>query len=308
MKYNKKSAVWLSLGSLALLIITVFYACKPDVANSGLGALPKPAFTVIPSTTNPNNLVLVNKSSTPSIPYWKTSTGLLVQGDSAKVNFVFAGTYTITLYVAGHGGIDSITQPVTIGQSDPTACMGTTYGFVAGCTSKTWKLNPVVGFYKVGPGAPGDGSWWASGSSDITLRSCELNDTYTFSFNAAGTFVYNNGGDFYDDGYMGYQQNTCEPNSHFTAAQLPWSSGTFQYVFIPGAGSMSLGQIKVVGLGAHIGMQKITNDAETAGGPVATSVTYDITSMTHDPAGFDLMELAVHTGGFEWWTFKLRSY
>ncbi len=289
-------------------MIAVFYACKPDVGNSGLGTLSKASFTVIPSTTNPNNLVLVNKSSTASIPYWKTSTGVTVQGDSAKVNFVFAGTYSITLYVVAHGGIDSITQSVTIAQNDTIACIGTTLGFLAGCSSKTWKLNPVAGAYQVGPSGPGDGSWWSSGISDVTDRACEFNDTYRFSFNGAGTFVYNNGGDFFDDGYMGLKLGACEPNTNFPAAQLPWSSGTFKYIFIDGGGVKGLGQIKLVGLGAHIGLQKVTNDAETSGGPVATSVTYDISAMSHDPAGYDLMELAVHTGGFEWWTFKLRSY
>lgn len=308
MKHINKLAVWVSIGTLALIIITVFYACKPDMGNSGLGALFNPAFTVIPNTTNPNNLTLVNKSSTATIPYWKTSTGVIAQGDSAKVNFVFAGTYSITLYVVGHGGLDSITQQVTIAQNDPTACVGTTLGFIAGCTSKTWKLNPVSGAYKVGPNAPADSSWWGSGASDVTGRACEFNDTYTFSFNAAGTFVYNNGGDFYDDGYMGLKLGTCEPSANYLSNQTPWGSGTFKYLFIPGGGAKNLGQIKLVGLGAHIGLQKVTNDAETTGGPVATSVTYDISSMTHDPAGFDLMELAVHTGGFEWWTFKLRSY
>ncbi len=308
MKYNKKLAVWVSLGSLAILIITVFYACKPDMANSGLGALPKAAFAVVPSTTNPNNLILVNKSSTPSIPYWKTSTGVLAQGDSARVNFVFAGTYTITQYVAGHGGLDSTTQTVTIAQSDPTACIGTTFGFVAGCTSKTWKLNPAAGAYKVGPNGPGDASWWASGLADVATRSCEFNDTYTFSFNAAGTFVYNNGGDFFDDGYMGLKLGACEPTSNYLPNQAAWGSGTFKYIFIPGGGTKSLGQIQVIGLGAHIGIQKVTNGAEINTGVVATSITYDIYSMSHDPAGFDLMELTVNIGSTNWWTFKLRSY
>ena len=307
MKHNNKTAVWVSLGSLAILIITVFYACKPDVANSGLGALPKAAFAVVPSTTNPNNLILVNKTSTASIPYWKTSTGVLAQGDSAKVNFVFAGTYTITLYVAGHGGLDSITQPVTIAQSDPTACIGTTLGFVAGCTSKMWKLNPVAGTYQVGPSA-GNGSWWSSGAADITGRACEFNDTYTFSFNAAGTFVYDNGGDFYEDNYAGYKQNTCAPNSHFTAAQTSWGSGTFKYIFIPGGGVKSLGQIKVVGLGAHIGLQKVTNGPETPDGAAVSSITYDIWAMSHDPAGFDVMDLVINSKTTDWWLFKLRSY
>lgn len=305
MKHINKMAVWVSLGALALIIITVFYACKPDMGNSGLGAPPKPAFIIIPNASNPNNLVLVNKSSTASIPYWKTSTGVTVQGDSAKVNFVFAGTYSITLYAEGHGGLDSVTQSVTIAQSDPNACKGTTFGFVAGCTSKTWKLDPVAAAYGVGPAA-GDGSYWSSGLDVVAARACEFNDTYTFSFNAAGTFVYDNGGDFFDDGYMGLKLGACEPNANFPAAQQLWGSGTFKYIFTEGAGVKGMGQIKLIGLGAHIGLQKVTNAGEVTSGPIATSITYDIISMSHDQAGKDHLVLAAPCGG-NWWTFKLIS-
>ena len=70
----------------------------------------------------------------------------------------------------------------------------------------------------VGPG-PNNGSWWSSGPGEVTSRSCEFNDEYTFHFNAAGTFEYDNKGDFYADGYLGSGSSGCEPNSNLPANQ-----------------------------------------------------------------------------------------
>lgn len=292
---------------LLLLVATVFYACRPDVVGGGLGTRPKADFVIVPGATA-NSMVLVNKSSIASIPYWKVvSTGQKLTGDSAKVNFVFAGTYNIMLLVAGNGGVDSVIKPVTIAQNDPNACNGTAIGFLTGCGTRTWKLNPAAGAYKVGDASPDAGNWWSSGSGDVTSRSCEFNDTYTFTFNAVGTFVYDNKGDFYADGYMGTNSNGCETNAQFTAIQKPWGSGNFNYTVSEKTGLKKLGQLTVSGLGAHIGLQKVTSNGEVTSGPVS-SITYDILEMTHDPGGFDIIKLTVALPGGGWWTFALRSY
>jgi hypothetical protein len=306
--YNRKT-FWASFGLLALVSASLFYACKPEAGGS-LGVKPTADFATITAGSDANTLILINKSSGPAIPYWAVPAVNLgysdLKGDSVKVHFIFAGTYQVKLMVSGNGGIDSATKTVTIAQNDPTACQGTAQGFIAGCTSKTWKLNPDAGAYKVGPSGPDDGSWWSSSVGDVTARSCEFNDTYTFSFDAAGTFVYDNKGDFYDDGYMGNQTNTCEPSSNYTAIQKPWGSGTFNYAIIPNAGVNKLGQLKVIGLGAHIGLQKVVTGGENTSGPVS-SITYDIISMTHNAAGYDILKLGINLG-YGWWTFTLRSY
>lgn len=297
----------LAAAAVPVIVAGVFYACTPDKMGGGLGGVPKADFVFAPGP-NANAVVLVNKSSTASIPYWKVlSTGQKLSGDSAKVNFVFSGTYSVTLLVAGNGGLDSVTKQVTIAQNDPNACNGTAIGFITGCGTKTWKLNPVAAAYEVGPSGPDDGSWWSNGTGDVPARSCEFDDTYAFTFNAAGTFVYNNQGSFYADGYMGVNGNDCETNAQFTTIQKPWGSGNFNFTVTEKTGVKGLGQITVTGLGAHIGLQKVTNGGENTSGPVA-SITYDIISMTHDPGGFDLMKVAVYMPTNYWWTFYLRSY
>jgi hypothetical protein len=293
------------LASLTIATVAGVGSCKKQQGGE-LGALPKADFVAIPGT-NPNNITLVNKSNMPSIPYWRINgASTFLTGDSAKTSFVFAGTYNVTMFVAAHGGIDSVSKNIVIAQSDPNACVGTQLGFITSCTAKKWKLDPDAAAYKVGPG-PNDGSWWSSGVGDVSARSCEFNDEYTFSFNSSQTFTYDNKGDFFGDGYLGNNTGSCQPSANYTAVQAPWGSGTFKYSFLPNAGLNHLGQLTVIGLGAHIGLQKVRNGGEVTSGP-ATSITYDVLAATHNAGGYDLLTLGVDIGGGAWWTFRLRSY
>ena len=305
---TSKIKKWIGICSILLIIVYIFYACTAN-KDFGLRAKPKADFSVAISGADPNSVILVNTTPTPSVAHWfQYSTGQRVDNkDSAIMHFTFAGTYSVTLITAGNGGLDSVTKQVTINQNDPNACNGTAIGFLTGCGTKTWQLNPDAGAYKVGPSGPDDGSWWANTAGDVTARSCEFDDTYTFTFNAQGTFVYDNKGDFYPDGYMGDNGSSCESNSNFTAVEQPWGSGNFSYVVIPNAGVKGLGQLKVIGLGAHIGLQKVTNNGEITSGPV-NSITYDIVSMVHSDVGNeDILKLAIYMPANYWWTFTLRS-
>ena len=259
-------------GALLSACTWLFYSCKPETAGD-LGAKPKADFQVIQGTTNPNRYSFVNKSSMPAVAHWSiesvTPSGKTTMGDTAKASFIFAGNYKVTMYAAGQGGVDSITKTITVAQSDPNACQGTQLGFITSCTSKKWKLDPAAGAYNK-------------------------------------TFVYDNKGDFFGDGYMGDNTGTCQPSSNYTATQAPWGSNTFSYSFSPNAGVAGLGQLTVIGLGAHIGLQKVRNGGENTAGP-ASSITYDVLAEVHDPAGYDLLTLGVNIGG-GWWTFRLRSY
>ncbi|HKZ67145.1 MAG TPA: hypothetical protein VJ111_12340 [Chitinophagaceae bacterium] len=292
---------------MAFIALTVSSCKKEKIAD--LGALPVLDFEAV-SGTNPNNITLVNTSPTAVIPYWRIgNSSILVNGDSAQYSFVFAGTYKVTMFGIGHGGIDSITKDIVIAQSDLNACVGTQLGFITSCTTKKWKLNPEAGTYKVGDASPDAGNWWSSDAAEVTARACEFNDEYNFSFDANGTFVYDNKGDFFGDGYLGDNSYSCQPSVNYTAVQAPWGSGTFQYSFTANAGVNSLGQLTVIGLGAHIGLQKVRNGGEVTSSP-ATSITYDILEMTQNAGGlgYDILKLGVNIGGDAWWSFTLRSY
>jgi len=294
-KYNLIS------GGLLLLFIAAGYSCKYEVKD--LIAKPVASFTVTPVAGVPNKYVLTSTSQNGFRYDWDKGAGF-VQGKSVDtVYFPYLGNYTVKLQVYGQSGIDVASQVISVAANDPTACMGTQLGFVTSCTSKKWKLDPVAAAYKVGPN-PNDGSWWSSGAGDVTARYCEFNDEYTFVFSAARTFTYDNKGDFYGDGYLGDNSNTCQPSSNYTAVQAPWGSGSFTYSFTPGAGVNGLGQLTVIGLGAHIGLQKVRNGGEVT--TPATAITYDVLAAT-SAGGYDLLTLGVNFGP-GWWTFRLRSF
>jgi PKD repeat protein len=315
MKHNIKKTIWLKAGIGLMVIASMFYACQPDVVNPGLGTKPKADF-VATVAADGHTVLLANKSSVASMPYWQATDLNLgysdLKGDSVKINFIFPGNYSVKMLVAGTGGLDSITKTVTTTSADPNACAQTTpLGFLASCTSKVWKMNPAAGAIKCGPNA-GDGSWWSNGTADVALRSGFFNDTWTFTFDKAADFVYDDKGDFYDDGYIGTVfSNSTHPSSQYTAAQKTWGSGSFHYAVIPGTGVKGLGQIKLIGLGAHFGVPKSVNGSESPTGPTATSVTYDIWSMQHvsDATGtYDLLMVTLQYMSGGWWTFTLRSY
>jgi len=296
-------------GLSALFIIGIgvlLDGCQPNDGGV-LGSPPKANFNSAVDN-NGYSVTLVNKTAGPNIAYWSVPGMNLgysdLKGDTIKINFTFPGTYEVKMLAIGHGGMDSIKQNIITTQPDPDACLPTkALGFIASCTSKTWKLLPDAGAYKVGPAA-NDGSWWTNGAGDVSTRACEFDDEYTFSFNSAHTFVYKSYGDFYGDGYMGDNSNACQPESNFTSTQAPWGSGTFNFAVIEGGGYAHLGQLKVIGLGAHMGLQKVTTNAEVTSGPVG-SITYDILSMTQDPGG-DILVLGANMG-WGWWTFTFKS-
>lgn len=296
-----------AIGTLLIVGLVLLDACQPDKASE-LGTPPKAAAN---SSVDANgySVTLSNTSAGPTIAYWSVPGMNLgysdLKGDVVTINFTFPGTYNVKMLAIGHGGMDSVKFDVTTTKPNPDACKSTTaLGFIASCTSKKWHLIPAAGAYKVGPAA-NDGSWWSSGSGDVSGRACEFDDVYTFTFDAAGSFVYNSNGDFYADGYMGDNTNTCQAESNFTTTQKPWGSGSFHYAVIANAGLNKLGQLKVIGLGAHMGLQKVTTTAEVTSGPVS-SITYDILSMTPDATG-DVLVLGANMG-WGWWTFTFKAF
>lgn len=296
-------------GLLGGLLITTlaFHACREE--KYSLGSIPTPDFEV-QAGADANTLEFVNTTPGSSIAYWETSTGQKFKGDNVSARFTFEGEYDVTLTAVTPGGTTTLTKQVSISQSDPTACNpDRPLGFIAGCTEKAWRYNPEAGAFKVGDQGPNAGNWWGSTDADVAGRACEFNDEFIFHFNAAGTFIYDNKGDFYADGYLGTKTQGCEPASNLSGDQALWNSGTFSFTVIEGTGVNGLGQLVLTGKGAHIGIKKAHNGGETPTGPAGNSVTYDILAMEQnvDGKGYDILKIGVNIGGPGWWTFTLRS-
>ncbi len=306
-QFNKYNIHFLLSGMV--LFTLLLSACSPDFKGEELGPMHTANFDILPGS-DANSVKLVNTTSAASIPYWNVSNGTTAKGDTVELRFIFAGTYQVTLNATGRAGVASVTKDVVIASSDPTACDPTkALGFIAGCTSKKWKLNPEAGAFKVGEG-PDGGNWWSSGAGEVTGRSCAFNDEYTFGFNADATFVFDNKGDYYADGYLGAGTHGCEPASNLSGAQTAWGSGNFSYSITEGTGVRNLGQLRVVGTGAHIGLPKAHNGGETTAGPTGSSITYDILEMNRNAGGqgYDILKVGLNIGGNGWWTFTLRSF
>ena len=294
---------WLGAVMFSLL------SCKVEGDDLALTALPKADFEA--TEIAPGKIKLVNTTPGPSIAHWTiVNSGQKFAGNEVEVGLIFAGSYDVKLDVVAQGGMTSLTKAVNVSQNDPDACNDTrALGFIAGCSQKKWKLNPEAGAFKVGPGID-DGSWWASDANAVKERSCEFNDEFVFHFNAEGTFVYDNKGDYYADGYLGNSSTTCEGENNLTGNQALWKSGTFRFSVSEGTGARKLGQLQLIGKGAHLGVKKAHNGGETPSGPVGDSVVYDILEMTKNAEGkgYDLLKVGVNIGGDSWWTFTFRSY
>ena len=126
----------------------------------------------------------------------------------------------------------------------------------------TWKLAQVPAALAVGPNQ-GDGSWWSSSAGDVNTRSCLFDDSISFDLN--GNFVhYMDGNTWLEAWQDGGALDGCR------APVTPHSGGSFTYTYINGV-------LTVNGLGAHLGLPKVTNSGEiTTPSNAATSVSYII--------------------------------
>jgi hypothetical protein len=308
----QKNILW--SGSLLMICSTalLIYGCSKD-DKASLGAKPVASFTVTGGGDS-NSVMFVSTTPPPNLPYWVIpATGQNLKGDTANVRFTFAGTYLVELLADGAGGIDSVSQQVTINQNDPLACDGTVIGYLTNCGTKVWKLAPIAAAEGVGP-AMGSTIWWGNAASEPTGdRVCDWDDTWTFNFNQLQTMVYNNNGTFYSnaaEGNVGLAGgSTCDVNSDLPANQAAWASGNFTYTIVPNAGVNSLGQITLNGTGAHIGLPEEADNQVLTSASVS-SVTYDIVSMTPNGGGtgHDQLVLGISVGGGTYWTWTLWSY
>lgn len=305
MKTNKSIyATGVFVGGLLAAIIP-FQACQEE--SYSLGNIPSADFEVR-AGADANTVILVNKTPGTSIAFWD-ATGQEAKGDEVSMRFTFQGNYDVTMTALTPGGLATVTKSVTISENDPTACNpDRALGFIAGCTERVWKLNPEAGAFKVGEG-PDMGNWWGSGTADVQARACEFNDEFTFTFDAAGTFKYDNKGDFFADGYLGNKTSGCEPAGNLTGAQAVWNSGSFKFSVTETGGVRGLGQLRLTGQGAHIGVKKAYNGGENSTAPSWNSITYDILEMAHNVGGqgYDILKIGVNIGGAGWWSFTLRS-
>jgi hypothetical protein len=154
----------------------------------------------------------------------------------------------------------------------------------------TWKLKEAAGSLAVGPNQ-GDGSWWSNSVADVTTRACLFDDSVRFEANGSMTQYMD--GNTWLEGWQGMTPEGCgSPVApHDGTTNSPY---TYNY-------SNATGELTTIGIGAHIGLSKVTNSGELSAAsppPVPSSVTYLITLADND----NTMIADINFGG-GWWRF-----
>lgn len=152
----------------------------------------------------------------------------------------------------------------------------------------TWRLSPAAGSLSVGPNQ-GDGSWWSNSAADVNIRACLFDDSLTFAAN--GTVTHYMDGSTWVEGWQGASPDGCNtpvaPHDGVTNAPF-----TYGY-------NATLGQLTMHGIGAHLGLAKVTNGAEiTSPASAPDSITYLVAFSNNN----NTMTVDISIGG-GWWRF-----
>jgi hypothetical protein len=153
----------------------------------------------------------------------------------------------------------------------------------------TWRLKPVAGAMGVGP-TQGDIGWWNNGAGDVTTRACLFDDEYVF--NADGTFQNVMQAQTWVEAWQDGQGDGCRtpvsPHNGSNSSTWAYNSGT--------------STLTINGLGAHIGLSKVTNSGEISNpANAASSINYIISNLTATEMTVDV------NFGAGWWRYLLTN-
>ncbi len=262
-----------ALATLALFL----FSCKKYEVKS-LGPQPVASFTVTPVSGQVNKYLLTSTSSNSYRYDWDKATGSYMQGLMVDtVYFPDAGSYTVKLRVFGQSGIDSASKQIDVAADDPAAI--TPFKILTGNNTRRWKLAPEAGALWIGP-SDNSATWWQNSVADVTTRACLFNDEYTF-VKTGSVMQFDSKNDFWVDEEAGNPWPAgmppvgCYPSNGIPVQFQPWStSANFTFEVI------NNNKLKVIGLGAHLGLYKAATPPDAAVATPQTSVTYDIVSLT----------------------------
>ena len=286
---------------LSLVIVLLFSACEPQQDDAiELPAVPSNvSFTVTPVTTETNVFTFKNTTPETFLYQWDFGNGETAVGQEVQAYFPLKGDYNVTLKAFNDGGFGAGTQTINVAEDDSQPCApGSLVEFLTGCDEQGWILLQDAGAYWVGP-SDASQTWWANALDDVTTRYCAFDDEWIFK--TTGEMVYDTKGDLWAEDYMGHDF-LCVTDDELTGAAEAWKSGSYTYQALDGG---TVEQLKLVGLGAFMGLPKATNGVELTDASPASSITYDIIDRGEDANG-KYMELEVNMGAGIW-RFKYVS-
>lgn len=291
---------------IALLLVVQFTSCKKDPDPPAVIA----SFTFAVDATDFMKVQFTNASQEYTTLAWEFGDGGTSTEVSPSHTYAAVGTYTVKLTATNGAVTDVHSETVTI--ADPNVLLT----MLVGETSKTWKLIHDVTTKRypleVGPAAH-DMIWWAAGkdNTEIQGRPCMWNDEWEFT--RTGDMNFDDKDNYWAEGsvYPDGANNTCasslEPMINKDGVDVSaWSSGNHTFELTPGTDAT----LKVIGLGAYLGLSKVATDAEVM--VPQESVTYKIIKLYDGDVDTLVVETAYMTGGADpqaaYWRFVLVHY
>lgn len=279
---------------ISVLSLVVLNSCKKDDDDDDGGSTQNPiaSFQYEVNANNFLEVTFTNFSQNATSYMWDFGDGeTSAEKDPVHV-YAETGNYTVKLTAknAANASAD-FSQDISI--ADPNDA----YKLLTGDVSKTWKL------FREGTSMYLDPDW--EGLQNTGARPCLYYQEFTFHFD--GTYVFDDKGMFWGEygvfnGLWNYEicfeaipENMVNQNGDDVSK---WLSGTHSFTYDPTAGEVTLN-----GLGAWIGIPKLTTNDETTVPVESTKFDVVITQET----GYDLM-----TVSFEYeygtWYITYASY
>lgn len=290
-------------GSLLLIgaiMLIGLNSCKKDNDDDPEVKDPVASFQYEISQTNFLEVMFTNFSQNATSYTWDFGDGeTSTEKDPVHV-YAAAGDYTVKLTATNDANVSAeYSQAITV--TDPDEA----YKKLTGEVSKTWKLFREGTSMSLGPDASNPAGWWAGLQND-GARPCLYTQEFTFYFD--GTYEFDDNGMFWGefgvfDGKWNYEicfeatpANMINKDDVDVSA---WLSGVHSFTYDPSAGSAT-----IEGMGAWIGICKLTTGGETTVPVQSTTFNVDITEHT----GYDLMTVTFDYGAGGLWTIVYVNY
>jgi len=246
-------------------------------------------------------VTFTNSSKNATQYSWDFGDGNMSTEENPLHTYSGEGTYSVKLVASdGNGNSDENAQEVVISSAEFTA------EALATMDGKSWKLAPIAGALKVGPG-PNDGSWWQNTEGDVTTRNCLFDDEYIFSSN--GNYEYKNNGDLWAEGYMGLADGCATEGDLSSPFDVFGSNSSHSYeVDITGEKP----SITVKGSGAFIALAKAYNGGELpldGTGTPKSEITYEVLDYATNGTEETLVlaiDISENVDGTAYWTFTVN--
>lgn len=287
---------------MAVVSLVVFNSCKKeddDDDNNNNTTAPVASFQFEVDAVDFLKVTFTNFSQNATSYLWDFGDGNTSTEENPVHTYAAADDYTVKLTASNSNSSKEYSQTFTL--TDPNDA----YKLLTGETSKTWKLFREGVSMSLGESPDNPANWW-EGLQNDGARPCLYYQEFTFHFD--GTYEFDDMGSFWGEyGVFNDQWNyeicfEAIPENMINLDGIDvseWLSGTHAFEYDPNTGAVTL-----TGMGAWIGIPKLTATGESTV-PVG-SVSFNVTIT--EETGYDLMTVGFNWGADGYWQIVYASY